>query len=93
MSAPIGPGDWVECINPLATSIAYGALYCVEEVEVNDRLPCECGCVVGVELAGDVRDPFSMWCAGCEVRPIYRPKSTFIDTLKQPAPERELIDA
>jgi hypothetical protein len=94
----IGPGDWVECVNPEVGDgsdfVRLGAIYCVEElVGVDWPTPC-CGGVVGMELVGVPRSEDEAWCP-CAFRPIYRPNADFIEHLKQPAPEivREFIDA
>lgn len=105
MSAPIGPGDWVEYVggpdewstgsypNHWGTSLVIGNIYCVQ------------GIVPG-ELFEDGRDALELcgcnftypngdrecWDAG-RFRPIYRPKSELIHHLQQPAPDavRELV--
>jgi hypothetical protein len=101
MSAPIGPGDWVECVDAAARSffapedvLTVGKLYRVTKTFVNAFGPA-----LGIE--GHPRiDASAYW--GFEVgyrlhrfRPIYRPKSSIIEQLKQPAPDvvRELIVA
>lgn len=102
MSA-IGPGDWVECLTPSPDTNACveGGLYCVEAL-----VPAFGGCPVcdddmpeGMIFAGHPREPawggyLKSWCP-CRFRPIYRPKSDFIEQLKQPAPDivREFEDA
>ncbi len=83
----IGPGDWVECVNPEAEGIRYGSLYCVCDAGDADY-GCEtCGEKFWVDLIGVPADPDYGWCCGCEVRPIYRPRnSTLIaDLTKTPA--------
>jgi hypothetical protein len=84
MSA-IGPGDFVECIDKAAPARALGRPFRVVEI-VDGDVCLDCGDTApGVELdhlscAGNV------YCCGCQVRPIYRPKSEIIQSLKQPAP-------
>jgi hypothetical protein len=99
MSAPIGPGDWVECIAPCEEyGLRAGAIYCVEEVAEpatdGSCQHCSGGCF-GV-LVSEAWLPVAegYWC-GARFRPIYRPKSSIIEQLKQPAPDvvRELIVA
>lgn len=105
MSA-IGPGDWVECLhNGTYTRFRAGALYCVSEVMPGP----DCGCEVcgqrhgGIRLHGmplphdypERRLRARNWWPACRFRPIYRPKASIIEQLKQPAPDavRELIAA
>jgi hypothetical protein len=85
MAAPIGPGDWVECVDarqrpeaplpPLGLTV--GKLYLVEGVG-------EWGGFLGVVLR-DVRSwhPSGGYRAD-HFRPIYRPKADLIEQLKAP---------
>lgn len=92
MAAPIGPGDWVECVDasPGANDglcLTRGGLYCIEAVD--DRgLLCgtgRCGRTCrGVFLSGR-RDRWP-WC-GSRFRPIYRPRADLIQTLLEPIKE------
>jgi len=86
MSA-IGPGDFVECLVGNTATVA-GAVYKVSRVVER----CGAAC-----LYDDCTEPYLLlseakpeWgCSGhCihRFRPIYRPKSSFIEGLKQPAP-------
>lgn len=95
MSA-IGPGDWVEALGPRGavswTGARAGGVYCVEALV--STAPCDL-CPddhPGLHLFGIQRHPHG-W-AGCQFRPIYRPKADLIEQLKQPAPDavRELED-
>lgn len=96
MAAPIGPGDWVECLRTWSPSpgesragFQVGGLYCV--ADVSDARPCdECGRCGGLTFRGIAR---GHWFIACAFRPIYRPDSDLIESLKAPAPEavRELI--
>lgn len=92
MSAPIGPGDWVECVAfwphpraPLA-ALSVGCIYQIDWV--GEGVDCD-----GVDGAAVrvINDPLPSHCAwrADQFRPIYRPSSDFIDSLKQPAPPRE----
>lgn len=100
MSA-IGKGDWVECISHHAEKIGLraGAAYLVEEVRDmgRDCSSCRDACKrMGLRLSGAtpiVQGYAVGFVCSSAFRPIYRPKSTFIETLKQPAPDRELEDA
>lgn len=89
MAAPIGPGDWVECVDGDARypQMPRGSIWCVEAI-----IPwrafcalCEGGSTLfpALKLAGDPDDD---WCA-CAYRPIYRPRASFIESLKAP-PQR-----
>jgi hypothetical protein len=69
----IGVGDWVECINPEATTAVFGALYCVSAVDGATEGGCPCGSTSpGVDLVGVPVDPDYSWCVDCEVRKVYR---------------------
>lgn len=89
MSAPIGPGDWVECVDTRDSPVVVlHAIYLVEDTAWHRDIPC-------LILRGVVSPRgFRKVRADC-FRPIYRPKSELIEQLKQPAPDavRELISA
>lgn len=87
MAEPIGPGDWVECIddsyNPKAgldPIIRIGQIYQVNYL-LNGVNCAFCGGKGGLNLVGF--HPDSNWCP-TRFRPIYRPKATFIEGLKTP---------
>jgi hypothetical protein len=109
VSAPIGPGDFVECVHADAirgvwagqcwepgAALTKGAIYTVREVFID---------VAGreaLDLVEVQRGPEAVKGWGGRIgyaperfRPIYRPKSDLIESLKQPAPPvvRELLDA
>jgi len=106
MAAPIGPGDWVECVDAsphrgardpsVVAPLTCGALYRVRDVVegfIGGQL------VSGLLLVG-ITNPTNR--EGLEFaydierfRPIYRPNKEIIESLKQPAPAgvRELEDA
>jgi hypothetical protein len=101
MSA-IGPGDWVECVRrPRLGVLVAGALYCTAEIERYPTACRSCGkACPGIRLVGEVNPSAAGWdghdwWGSCLFRPIYRPKSSIIEQLKQPSPEtiRELIAA
>lgn len=85
--ADIGPGDFVECVRVTKPNSAFamGAIYVVEAV----IKPTSCDLCAspchGLHLVGMHRHPHG-WCINC-FKPVYRPKSDLIETLKQPAPE------
>lgn len=88
MSA-IGPGDWVECVigrphtfHPPATLVV-GQLYLVRGLHPNGSLY-----LAGVVLPKGPKGIEAGWGLP-RFRPVYRPKSSLIETLKQPAPELE----
>lgn len=85
MSAPIGPGDWVECVSvncgcedarpeKVALFLCEGTTYHINRVgqTANGR--------DAVELVDWPNTPF---CPG-HFRPIYRPKADLIESLKAP---------
>lgn len=91
MSAPIGPGDWVECVDAAPRDYAdvrltLGAIYQVHHVA--DLGPWG----LGVWLTDN---PSASWSGGYHAdrfRPIYTPKQELIETLKAP-PRRMKEDA
>jgi hypothetical protein len=100
MSAPIGPGDWVECCPPagyrggisraeIKCAGSYprpGGVYQVREVG-SFRSPD--GMTDGLRLVGIVASypghPDAWWTASC-FRPIYRPSESLLRDLLQPIP-------
>lgn len=97
MSAPIGPGDWVECVKADffgGDTIVKGGIYCVEAILPNHGwCPlCKDYCA-DVVLTTDVEKDIG-WCPG-RFRPIYRPKAELIEVLKKPVelPEDERVPA
>lgn len=103
MSAPIGKGDFVECVDvaarphscALPRPLVLGGIYRVHDVTRRadwPGLPTD-----GIELVEypELRD---FWRISFDIerfRPIYRPKSDLIEQLKQAAPDavRELLTA
>lgn len=102
MSAPIGPGDWVQCVDASPPAwpntgglLVLGGVYCVE------------GIVKGLRLDGSfhpgliLTDPATKSSAGLVEHcwrlerfvPLGGRRADFIEALKQPAPEREREDA
>jgi hypothetical protein len=98
MSAPIGPGDWVECVSAEIVQFAWGScslggLYCVTECQRNRAGECgarlsgggPCGTALrfhGVRHSYPGTTP-DVFCA-CAFRPIYRPKADLIASLSAP---------
>lgn len=93
----IGPGDWVECVKSRAAHpvrehfgghLVVGTIYCVKTVFLGRYAD-------GVQGEGiTVRGIVAVNAEGREggwpleyFRPIYRPKQSIIEALKQPAPE------
>lgn len=95
MSDPIGPGDWVECVeNRLATTapplgLVVGRIYRVEAIGVtppDDRCPD----VAYLRLVGCPPRPGKLGFRAAWFRPVRRPgKSTLIRDLLTKAPEGE----
>ena len=91
MGAAIGPGDFVECIalgvslEGFVTGYVIGAAYLVSEIGCDERGPwLNC---VGMPRPKDVGFyNYPGWDFGA-FRPIYRPKSEIIESLKAPAPK------
>ena len=97
MSA-IGKGDWVECMDASPhlqmghKSLVSGGIYRVLELHPagsirGDRMAYE----DAIDLVGDSL-PYPFTWSVSRFRPIYRPKSSLIESLKRPAPDavREL---
>jgi len=87
MNQPIGPGDWVECVQtstekPLGqqTGFRLGGLYLVDEGGVTFGH-------AWLNCAGMARPNCGFWRGwnAKSFRPIYRPKADFIESLKAPA--------
>lgn len=106
MAAPIGPGDWVECVDDRGDGgialhdggfLVLGRIYQIDELMAAQTTLA--GLVPAVRLVGQPFLHARSWrrraYALSRFRPIYRPKSDLIESLKQPAPpvERELIAA
>lgn len=83
MSEPIGPGDWVECVR--SRSLLVGGLYYVETIDSRERdCPCHGRSPFGLFLRDQPNASGSSgWC-GLNFRPIYRPKSSLIQSLLKP---------
>lgn len=98
MSAPIGPGDWVECVDDRASDfgsfgkgevVVAGGVYLVSEVLMafapnGTRRP-------SLRLAGVVAPPSRRFrlCAldATRFRPIYRPDESLTRRLMEPLPD------
>lgn len=88
MSA-IGPGDFVEYSDSHGTGTLPAGT--VARVERLDQV-CKCvGCgVKGSGLVLSIPHPvYGVW-SDCVWRPIYRPKPSFIEGLKRPAPSKQV---
>ncbi len=114
MSAPIGPGDWVELVGPFrgdgrALAAEYAAVGWRVVGAYYPGLITVCEAVApAMRLAGGrvvpglrvravkvFRGEREGWLPAFQWRPVYRPKQSLIESLKQPAPDavRELEDA
>ena len=90
MSAPIGPGDWVEAVEGggRGEGAQVGGVYQIRTIEPGaDFGDCE---LHGPECAHDactlVECPSDEYCVGA-FRPIYRPKSELLRDLLKPVAE------
>lgn len=83
----VGPGDWVECINTrdYADMIRVGQIFLVEEVG-EARVPT-CLALRGLRSRRGHK-----WARADSFRPIYRPRTSFLESLKAP-PQRVKEDA
>lgn len=86
MSAPIGPGDWVECVDASAcpaygpTPLVVGLIYAVERIDGRaDVVGGVALHLVGVRSGGP-QGGFGAF----RFRPVYRPRTDLIETLLQP---------
>ncbi len=83
----IGPGDFVECISEdMDDGLRFGAVYQVTEIMAEDHYPCNCHFRIGqggLRLKELPTREDQAWCV-YNFRPIYRPKSEFIESLKIP---------
>lgn len=92
MSAPVAPGDWVECVGPKGAAsrqrpdIVGGRIYMVDDLVTGFRCG-KCGTFdhAGLHLVGIARhEPGGF--GGCQFRPIYRPDESLIKRLFEPLP-------
>lgn len=83
MSEPIGVGDWVEIID--SREIAVVGSTC----DAGACIQCDFD-GLGIRLIGQSpsQGPDWSWCEGCELRPIYRPSASLIESLKVPVREK-----
>lgn len=90
MAAPIGPGDWVEAFQSRSGGNAVpgskfgfrlGGIYRVSELVWEARCSCGDG-HAGLNFHNMPQHPNGF--AGCQFRPIYRPRADFIEALKAP---------
>lgn len=98
MSAPIGPGDWVECVGPFngAAGLAAAGAKVIGEYRVGMVALCEAvtprmqlpdGAIVPGLKVREVKAFIAgreVWLAAYQWRPIYRPKADLIESLKAP---------
>lgn len=95
MAEPIGPGDWVECVDAspmrfFETGLTVGAVYLVEGC----TYPRD-GLIAGLLLRG-VRHPGNLLgdYNPRRFRPIYKPSADLIQSLLRPVPaEPETVGA
>lgn len=98
MAGAIGPGDWIEPVvlaagvaAPACPQVVGGHVYLCEELVWSDACQVCDGDHPGLHIRGVPRIKHG-WAA-CEWRPVYRPRADLIQSLKQPAPTRELEEA
>jgi hypothetical protein len=88
----IGPGDFVECVHcggPFPAGFTVANIYQVSEVGLWHGYPW-----INVDEMPTPRDfghSAPGWAAEC-FRPIYRPKSSIIESLKQPVSSPERVE-
>lgn len=99
MAAPIGPGDWIECVGPFADpaeraargsriegSYFIGMVTVCEAVAERVRFPGN-RVAPGIKARGVrafLADGREAWIPAYQWRPVYRPKADFIESLKAP---------
>lgn len=96
MTAPIGPGDWVECVNAspfhsrnaVSNRLRVGAIYQIANcgLDPGDGVPI-------VWLVGLDSGDFTRAFLAARFRPIYRPKASLIESLLTAKPVRVGEDA
>lgn len=79
MAAPIGPGDWVECVDTRGDGdiVPLGSIHLVEDVAAVGRIPC-------LILKGIVHPSGKRKVRADCFRPVYRPRADLIERLKAP---------
>lgn len=95
--AAIEPGMWMEALRDERPYYAKGSLWRVDRVwpqGPTDHCMRDDTCNAPAVIFAGMRMPAGVHAAcACGFRPIYKPNATLIEQLKQPAPEREPIDA
>jgi hypothetical protein len=94
MSEPIGPGDYVECINS-SKPANVGRVYLVTRVFVErGGCPCHGGSPFGLRFAEKQPTRRRKGFCGLNYRPIYRRDESLIERLLAPLPaEPDLVPA
>lgn len=97
MSEPIGPGDWVEVVQSTDRDhiqLPLGSLWRVSAMESTDVPGCsenpECLAPI-IDLVGQPICDDIGFCA-CGFRPIYRPSSFLIESLKAKCRTGAIVD-
>jgi hypothetical protein len=99
MSADIGKGDFVEVIAAPGGTLPVGTVVRVEGVRHSSQFRClnpdgsifhDRGTCFGVRIEGGPNPADGRFWAGCCFRPIYRPRTSFIEGLLQPAPHEQV---
>ena len=87
MSAPIGPGDWVERIDDINELAPRGTIARCVEIDSEEGTCSVCGDVnCGLLLTVKHHPGDDYWCPN-HWRPIYRPKADLIERLLEPVPD------
>lgn len=106
MSEPIGPGEWVECVDAgpdswgRAVPLEVGGVYLVASVCMAEDVHGVLGpCVTLANILDEAELDFArgvIWLSAYDVsrfRPIYRPKASLIQSLLQPLPAEPVTEA
>lgn len=97
MSDPIGPGDYAECVDSSpgwatgATGLVHGRIYRIKDV-LREHTHAITGCPTAGVILHDGPNPHNPWDIS-RFKPIYRPKTSLIQSLLSDVPTDTPVEA